>query len=407
MKARGRAIAALGVLLAPAPGMVAALALMLCPVPARGQTADSVLSRPPRARRAPRAAGQSLTLSAGLSSAYDSNLLQYSADQLASFESGIHPGRFSIHTSDDLTWNPALELVWELDRGRGRRHALRLKTEGDFHQQNGTGDFHSASISWYESFRGGRQLAVGGYALPQYYVRQLSDDDVVPPYSGLTDYRYRRAEFALGIASASWSQRVGRRGHLALGYQFERRRYNADFTERDSDVHQGEATWGWMRLPRRGTVELHAGYRTSDAKASDGDEPPGTVPDDADLSYHGWIAGIAGRMTFVDRARLRLGADLAYAFASRSYDSDRPADRYHFGRNDSLHGIELGLRAQARPHWSARGFYRYEWNDASLGRAAPPTTDSGSYRQHQVGLALGWSGGIWHSRGATAGETQE
>ncbi len=383
MRACAFAIAALAAVLAAAPGAVAAPAAK-----ARGSE-------------------QSLNLSAGLSSAYDSNLLQYSNDQLRLFEGGTHPGRFSIHSSDDLTWNPALVLVWELDRGRGRRHALRFKAEGDFHQQNGTADFRAAGVGWREYFRRDRRLAVGWYALPHYYLRQLFDDDAVPPFSGLTDYKYRRAEFALGIGSASWSQRVGRGGQLGLDHQFERRRHNADFRERDSDTHQGEVTWGWTRLPLRGTLELRAGYRASEARASDGDELPGAAPDDPDLSYHGWLAGATGRMTFVRHARLRFGGDLGYELAKRDYDSDRPADKYHFGRSDAFSAIEVGLRGQARPHWSARGFYRYERNAASLGSAAPATTDAGSYLQHQVGLALEWAGDVWRSRGATAGGTEE
>jgi hypothetical protein len=342
------------------------------------------------------AAGQKLGLTAGLSSAYDSNLLQYSPEQLTLFDGGTKPDRFSIQTRDDLVWNPSAALLWEIDQGHGRRHALRLRGEGNFHQENGTADYRAGSVSWRESFRGERRLALGYYLLPHYYLRQLLAEDVVPTFPGLS--KYRRAQFDLGIASASWSQRVAREQQVEVAYQFERRRYVAEFRERDSDTHQGEITWGVSSLPNRGAIQLGALYRKSVAKASDGDEVAGVPPDDADVSYHGLGGQLSGRLEFGRRGRGRFLGDLGYEIAARHYDSGRPADKYHFGRNDLLNAFEVGLRCQYRPHWAARGFYRYETNDAKLGSAAPASADAGSYRQHQVGLSLEWSGDVWRSR---------
>lgn len=344
------------------------------------------------------AQGQSLNVSAGLTTLHDDNILHYSDAQLQDFDSGLNPSRFAIESTGDVLFNPLLALRWELDRGHGRRHALRLKGEGDFHGRDGNADFRSLSAGWRESFRRGRQLSVGYYLLPHYYLRQLYDEDSP---AVLAADRYRRAQFDLQIASAGWSQRAGRDRSLGLAYQFERRRYDAEFRERDSGTHQGTLAFGWRRLPRQGAIDLRGGYRVSHAEGSDGDDLPGVVPDDADLSYHGVMGGAGGHVDLAAGGQWRLVGDLGYEIETRTYDSDRTADKYHFGRDDLLHAVELGMRAVVRSYWSLRAFYRLENNAAHLGSPAPLSSDVGSYRSNQAGLEIGWAGDMWRQ---SAGE---
>lgn len=91
-------------------------------------------------------------------------------------------------------------------------------------------------------------------------------------------------------------------------------------------------------------------------------------------------------------------ADLEYQYETRAYDSSRPFDRYHFGRDDRLHAVETGLALALRPHWSFRTFFRLEDNHADLGSSAPSTSEVGTYRATQVGFEAGWSGELWHAR---------
>ncbi len=337
------------------------------------------------------AQGQSLAVTAGVTTSYDDNILELSDNQLGDFEAGTHPLRFAVKATDDVVYNPSLALTWELDQGRGRRHAMRIRGEGDFHAKNGIADVHSFSVNWRESFRRDRRLAVGYFVLPDYYLRQLRDEDLP---AALGDFRYRRAQFDLQIATASWQQRAGRGRLAGLAYRFEHRRYNSEFRERNAGLHQGELSLDWNRLPRRGDVGLHAGYRVSNAQATDGDEVGG-VRDDDDLSYHGLVAGIDGRMEFTRTGPWRLGGDLGYLLETRRYESKLTTDRYHFDRNDVLHAVEVGLRIGYRPHWTMRGSFRFQDNTAHLGTSAPPTSDSGNYRVKQVGLAIEWSGDLW------------
>jgi len=330
--------------------------------------------------------GQNLDLAVGLTSLYDDNILQYSQTQLDVFESGLRPSHFSISSASDAVCSPYAVLGWEWDRGSG----IRLRWSGNFHQRNATADNRSWSTSWHESFGRSGRLSLSYYALQDYYLRQLFDPDVS---GGAT--QYRRAEFDLRVGSATWLLPVSDHTRVEVGYQYENRQYNQDFLERDSGLHLGRVSLGWRRLPRHSALDLTAGYRDSNARAEDGDDAPGSVPDDADLSYHGIVAGAGGAIEFLHAHRWRLGADLQYGLETRGYDSNRPLDTYHYQRNDVLNAVEVGLRAAYRPHWSTRGFFRLEDNRAKLGPAAVPGTETGSYRDDLVGLAVEWAGTLW------------
>ena len=341
------------------------------------------------------AKGESLGLTVAMGGLYDSNFLQYSDGQLTDFESGLHPARFSVRTTDDLVLLPSVALTGELDEGRGRRHSLRLRYEGAFHDRNATADMRSWSATWRESFHHDRQFSLGYYWLPRFYLRQLLAEDwtAVP-----ASVRYRRAEFSLGIATATYSQRVGGAFAVDADYQRERRGYNPDFVERSSNLNQERLALAYDGLGRRGSLRGYGGYRESKARGVDGDEIVGQPSDDSDVGYKGAIAGSNLRYEFARSRRWRWAGDLGYEFEARNFTSAVLADKYHYGRHDRLQAIEAGLRSALRPHLSARGFYRHETNIAHLGSSAPLSTDAGSYHVHQFGLSLEWNGDLLATR---------
>ena len=344
------------------------------------------------------ARGQSLNVSAGLATAYDNNFMQFSDKQITIFKSGTHPLRYAVESTDDGLFTPDLSLTWQLDEGGGRRHALRLRWEGDFHARNSTADHHATGVRWTETFGRGRRLSAGWYQMNNYYLRQLPDGDL--PVA-LLDSRYQRAQFDLNIYSAGWRQRLGQSMHADLGWQFENRKYVPAFRERTSGTHQGDVHLDWDRLPHRADVDVRFGWRKSLAKGTDGDEVGGVRDsDDVDVSYHGPEAGISGRMEFRRDRLWRFGGDLGWELGKRAFDSPLATDRYHYGRHDTMNAVEAGLRLGFRRHWTARAYYRLENNTAKLGASAPLTSESGSYHENRFGLELGWSGLVWQPAAA-------
>lgn len=344
---------------------------------------------------APGAESRRLRMNLGLTSYYSDNLLQYSDEQIRQFDTGTAPTHYSIESVGDGVWRPSLALTWETDGPRGRGREIRLRGSGEFHGSDKTADFRSASLAWRESFGAGRQLSLSGSYIPSYYLRQLFDEDV--PSGGGT--RYRRAEFSLFIGSVGWRQRLARRVRGEVTYQFEHRGYNDAFQERTSNTHQGEAGVEWSR--RGGNrLEVHGGYRRSIAMADDSDAIPN---DDADVGYHGLLAGAGGRVTILDRPRLRAGLYGAFEFATRSYDSDLPGDASHYGRDDTRQTFEVGLRGEPSARFTARGFFRHEKNRADFPAGGGAALNPADYDENQIGVALDWSAVLWRSSaGASA-----
>lgn len=335
---------------------------------------------------AARAAGQSLTLDLSASAVRNDNFLEYSDNQLATFDAGTHPLRFAVKSTDDLIFGPGASLTWTLDEGKGRKHSLRAHWDGDFHNDNPGADYRSYSARWSESFSKGRRFSLGYGRMVDFYVRQLRDEDL-PVIDG--DARWQRAAFDQDAVSASWKQDIQKGMSLELGYRFEKRDYVPAFKERTSTGHQGTVELGWDDLPNRGVVNLSAGYRQVAADADDGDA---TLGDDDDVSYHGFLAGAKGRMQFSRSGQWRFGGDAGVDLATRSYDSDLSVaiDPFHAGRSDMLVGFEAGLRASIKA-FDARAFFRHETNTADLGTGASPTSDSGSYDKNMFGLELSWA----------------
>ena len=350
--------------------------------------------------RAEAASGKQVLVGAGVASFNDDNILQYSRDQIAQFQSGLAPDRFSIRSADDRVLRPSLSLALENRMKRGRSWRLSLRGGGEFHDKNKTADRHSMSAEWRQSFSRATVLTLRGYYLPGFYLRQLFDDDApaVPT-------RYRRAVFALATGSLALKQRIKPGYWAGLAYRYEHRDYNPDFVERNSATHQAVGEVTWTRLPGRGSLALHGGYRRTDAKVADGDELPGAPPDDPDIGYHGVLAGLDGR---VDLARGRdtgVVVSFGYELGTRDYTSKQATDRYHFGRNDVSHSVDVGLAWSPWRRWSLQGSYSYQQNAAHLGSAAPPSSEVGSYRENRVGLGVEWWGILW--RGASRPETPD
>lgn len=323
---------------------------------------------------------------------HDDNFLQYSDGQIATFDAGTNPDRYSITSIDDALFEPSVSLSYEQDRGRRGGRTIRLRWSGDFHGTNATADDGAGSVLWREEFAHGRSVAVGGYRLPNYYLRQLFDEDI-PAGPGVS--RYRRASFALTIGSLEYRQRIASRTSGVIHYQYERRGYDRYFRERTSDTHELRVGSGWNPRGSRFDLEGSGGYRTSAADATDGDEAPGSPADDPDVSYHGPVVSARTRINLSRAAAGRLDGEIGAEYERRDYTTDRVADSAHYGRIDRIADVTVGLRWNPRGAFSLRAFYRHENDHATFSSANPPATDPASYVANQFGASVEWGSTLW------------
>ncbi|MGE5176338.1 MAG: hypothetical protein ACM3JJ_08155 [Hyphomicrobiales bacterium] len=333
-----------------------------------------------------------IRLSVALRASHDDNFLQYSDGQIATFDAGTNPDRYSVTSIDDALFEPSVSLRYELDRGRRGGRTIRLRWSGDFHGTNATADDGAGSVSWREEFAHGRSVAVGAYRLPNYYLRQLFDEDVP---SGLGVSRYRRASFALTIGSVEYRQRLATRTNGFLHYRYERRTYDQYFRERTSDTHEVRIGSGWNSRGRRWDLDGTAGYRTSAADARDGDEATGSPADDPDVSYHGPVASARTRIRLSGTGAGRLAGEIGAEYERREYTSDRVSDTSHHGRIDRIADVTIGLRWNPPGPFSFRGFFRHGNDRATFASANRPSTDPASYVANQIGASVEWGATLW------------
>ena len=357
--------------------VLAAAALSLAPVPGA------------------RAAGtwhERIRVGVGLRATHDDNFLQYSDGQIAVFDAGTNPDRYSITSIDDALYEPSVSLAYESDRGRRGGRTIRARWSGEFHGTNATADHGAASLLWREEFGKDRGFSVGGYRLPNFYLRQLFDEDVP---SGLGLSRYRRASFALTIGSVEYRQRIAPRTIGRLYYQYERRDYRTYFPERNSDTHETGLGGSWNPARSRFDLSGSAGYRTSLAAGRDDDDAAGATADDPDVSYHGLVLTGASRVALSRAAAGRLDGEVGYEFKTRDYTTHRASDASHFERKDLIADLTLALRWNPRgPLWF-RAFFVHENDHASFSAVNPPATDPASYTANQVGASVEWGSTLW------------
>ena len=178
-------------------------------------------------------------------------------------------------------------------------------------------------------------------------------------------------------------------------------------------VHEGDlAGFGYIEHAENVALALavcaHFGVpretaQSSKAKAGDGDDAV-TPLDDVDVSYHGIAFDGDVRWRIVRGPRFQLEGVFTAQTEGRTYDSDRIADRYHYGRVDQRWRIEPSLRLSWRRRWGARLAYLYEHNEARLGAAASASADAGTYTENRVGFSIDWNGQVWHSHTSTEPE---
>ena len=351
-----------------------------------------LLSTTGRAADLPDSTTERIRLGAGVGVMHDDNILQYSDGQIRTFEAGTHPDRYSIESIGDVVWEPSVSLAYFKDRGTRRGRMVRLRWSGSFHATNATADYGAGSLTWRESFSKGRAITFGVYELPNYYLRQLRDEDI-PLVTGVS--RYRRASFDLTIGSVEWRQRVAPRTTLSLDYQYERRAYNDDFKERDSDTHVVGLGGDWSPKAKPFSLAGSAAYRTSRAAGEDGDEVPGAQPDDADISYNGMVFSAGTRVDLAHGSSGRLEGEIGSGVSTRNYTTDRVNDTSHYQRDDLIFNMTIGLRWNPRGPFSVRGFYEHENDKTSFSSPAPPTSDPSSYSANLVGLSVDWGQSLW------------
>jgi len=329
---------------------------------------------------------RSWDFSAGITTTYDDNILNYSERDLFAFRYRLNPARYALSTTDDLVLSPYLEVFWEPDSTRS--NSVRARLEFNRYATNTIRNNLETEIQWRtRPFRRWRLSFTGTY-LPSYYVRRYIDDETIVPFPELPRYRDARYRQIKGEASVEWRPAKAWRGQF--DYEYGRRDYLELFAERDQDRHA-------LRLslrppPLEGVVvaRLRGAYGRVLARAWDGDEVGG-VPDDPDVSDRRFGGGLTLEWT-ARRRQPSITLRQAVDYEARRYTTRDTSDSQRFGRSLRETNLDWELAFGLSRHWEVAGSYGIDVQRLTGSLSNIETfTDAASYNRHRLSLKVGWT----------------
>ena len=263
---------------------------------------------------------------ARLSVGHDSNLLDASDGERASFASHDPKSFFVVSSMSDQFVEGEIRGVWRLRHFLAGRPSLRL---GYLHRQYldnpiKSGDHYALEAQARPAAR--TRVDVGLDFQPQIYGRHRRNNNALPGEPLFRPEVQRRSD-----GSADVTQGIGGSTSLKAGIEGSVRDYQAPFEARDRRLLGGSAAVS-QSLPLGWRIGLGGGYRWTRSR----NDPASPV----DLSNREWT--LSGRLKAAsDRLAAALEVDLEIGW--RHYTSSDPADVTHFGRDDRVAGVSVAL----------------------------------------------------------------
>jgi hypothetical protein len=284
---------------------------------------------------------------------HDSNLLDLSDLERASFAAGDDAFHFAVDRMSDQFWEGELTLEWKAARRIRGRPSFRLGWERRQYWHNPIKSEDDLTLGF--SARPGERTRVQVEARlrPQVYVRHRFDPDALPGEPQFRPEAYRRWDLDFMVR-----QDLGRRTSVDAVLDGSWRRYRGPFEERDRESFGGG---GGVRRSLGDKVEARAEvrYRATWTRNEAWD------PDDR--SHRTWrgSSGIEfGQLPLL--MRVKVDVELEW----RRFTGTNPDDQDHFGRRDRAGEVGLEVARGFLDHvdWVTRA--RWRWRDSDFPAAA-------------------------------------
>lgn len=312
-----------------------------------------------------------------LGTTYDNNILDYSARDVRLLDSGTQPTRFAIRSAGDFIFGAGTQfdfrpVIWE-----NRPTRLRLSSAGDLYARDGVKNKGEFGAELRQSLFRHAALLTGIDYLPSFYLRNLF-------WRGhpLGSPAYARARFRRWTYSGAFAYDFSSRVDVQVGYAFETRNYNREFNERDSKSHvvNGEIDYD---LAKRLRVDLSYEF---DWTLADGRHNPDPRVVDISNRAHQFAMDFFFRPVVWRHHPFQLVQRAAYQF--QDYTSNRPLDRYHFGRKDHEWHLRTAVSLDLTRSLEAGLAYTFAMATTNTSVTAPPPAvslaDVGDYKSHAL-----------------------
>jgi hypothetical protein len=322
----------------------------------------------------------------GMGASYDSNIFRYSDTDVDDFLDGARPERFAMDHIDDVRLEPSVSLSFVREEPGRRETDLRLAGDWRLAAFNGEKSFAKLSVRLKERRPRVAYLSLGYFAVPDYHVRRLWDEDTG---------EYRSCDFRQHTATLELGSDRSLPVDVAFRARYDYYGYDQDFVEYDSSA----GTFGAVGTVRpAGGLRVDLGYALKVLRARGYDEIGETraSSDDSDISYEQdeysvrvrWEAGKVGGLETV--LKFRGTVRKRYYQAAGSAEEDP----YHAGREDTYWAVSLQGEFELIDDLDLEAFYEHRRRNADSGYVDDMWL-SKDYAADRFGVRLVTGGGLF------------
>lgn len=304
---------------------------------------------------------------------FDNNILNYSDNDRALFDSVPSNQRFGISSLNDRATTIAARLTYEYGRRKRGMWRLRLKGDATFFALN--------SFRRYTQWGAEVRRIIGhSYAelsfgwLPKFNLRNLYWRPMVGRPIGV---RYAAADFGrltYGLEfGTALTPRLDGRVNLDLGFS----NYKFPFDERDNSTVTESARLTY-EVSRR--ANIYGGFGLAQSRAAGRDSANALVKD---ISYNARLAEFGLRFKCDSRGRIIASGSIDYQH--QNFRSAKPLDVSHYRRIDDDYEFNSSLSWRLSDYFQPEFSYSYRLTRSNV---VSSSADFGSYSAHRIGLQV-------------------
>lgn len=315
-----------------------------------------------------------LEFNAGVEARYDTNIFNYSRDDIDEFNANTNPEKFNrIKSRDDFVISPLWEVVF---RDELFSHTFRLAFEAEphFFAQNKVKDYESYRLNLRQYLNKGEYLEFRYNHIPDYFLKNLFDRDL---------NKFRKATFSSRLFSLGYRRPINETLDARIRYLYEINDYNGNFEEYDMTSQAANLAF-WHKLNPYLNAEIYFEFERADAKGDLGS----TARVESDTSYDKYEIGL--------RQNLELSKKTSfftrYIFSFRDYTTDNPLtlDPFHRDRQDKIQRISLGFECKLTKVTHVVLEYEYSLKDVNTASKDPDLINAAilGYEKNIVRLSV-------------------
>ncbi len=270
---------------------------------------------------------------------YDDNIIHYSDDDLAEFETTLNVGKFSIAQAGDWIVRPRLTLTAKSKALTGKTFEARLTMSSWRYAENDVKNNQSYSLLLKHPGWGKDNFQLSLYKAPFAYLRNFKHRGPLTPQS--TPMVYTPFEYTSNSATLKYWRRYSKKIDATLRVGRSIRFYNKEFMEND--------VWEWnfgglasYRIAAPFKVSFEYLYSNVEARGANEVGETRENSDDGDGTYERDSYRISGY--FYPKGRIPKVSTIALKYQYQVYffttGNDPNDDPFHVGRKDKVYRIE-------------------------------------------------------------------